>query len=366
MRTTPSKNSRSTRAEKTISNSVIVAFEGYSTEPKYFKKIKESKLFPGSRIELVPLWRDFSEIGNSHPLLVVEYLKDNQSWINSKGNKCPVNLFLTKYLHTVARKYAALKEEFYPEQQNEGLRFNPKFEYLEETKKCLRDELRGKNKIDSEEMVDIDEAIPILNAVMKSRHSDYSFDGEVTAHSILFKKPCNFGRNQFVMVVDRDQQSFSIEDVERVMSTCSNNGYHLIVSNPNFELWLAMHFKDYRREEMLECIQEMAELKYDAGKTKKQLKGRAPGPIEYLEKIHPGYKKNEDFEWVGRNGVARAIENSKELCTKLDGLVGEIRSDDLSAVGTNMAELFELLSGEKSYWIDCKTTPRGITTRRSR
>lgn len=279
-------------------------------------------------------------------------MKDNQSWINSKGNKCPVKLFLTKYLRTVAHAYTALKEKFYPEQQNEGLRFNPKFEYLEKTKACLRDELSSKDKIDSQGMVDIDEAIPILNAVMGSHYRDYSFDGVITVHSREFKKPCDFGRNQFVAVVDRDQQSFSKEDVRCVMNICTNNGYHLIISNPNFELWLAMHCVDYRKEEMLECIQKMAILKYDAGKTKKELGGRTLGPIEYLEKIHPGYKKNEDFEWVGKKGVARAIENSKELCTKLDVLVGEIRSDDLSAVGTNMKELFELLSGDPTYWID--------------
>ena len=55
------------------------------------------------------------------------------------------------------------------------------------------------------------------------------------------------------------------------------------------------------------------------------------------------YRKDDDFEWVTRMDIARALSNSKELCTDLKLLIKELSTYDLSSVGTNMNELFALL-----------------------
>ena len=55
------------------------------------------------------------------------------------------------------------------------------------------------------------------------------------------------------------------------------------------------------------------------------------------------YRKDDDFEWVTRMDIARALANSKELCTDLKLLTKELSTYDLSSVGTNMNELFALL-----------------------
>ncbi len=55
------------------------------------------------------------------------------------------------------------------------------------------------------------------------------------------------------------------------------------------------------------------------------------------------YHKDDDFEWVTRMDIARALSNSKELCTDLKLLTKELSTYDLSSVGTNMNELFALL-----------------------
>ena len=55
------------------------------------------------------------------------------------------------------------------------------------------------------------------------------------------------------------------------------------------------------------------------------------------------YRKDDDFEWVTRADIVRALSNSKELCTDLKLLTKELSTYDLSSVGTNMNELFALL-----------------------
>lgn len=45
------------------------------------------------------------------------------------------------------------------------------------------------------------------------------------------------------LVIDRDKQSWTIEEIASVAQVCVQKGYYLAVSNPCFELWLLLHIK---------------------------------------------------------------------------------------------------------------------------
>ena len=45
------------------------------------------------------------------------------------------------------------------------------------------------------------------------------------------------------LIIDRDKQSWTIEEIAEVAQVCVQKGYYLAVSNPCFELWLLLHIK---------------------------------------------------------------------------------------------------------------------------
>ncbi|MGL4652845.1 RloB family protein [Cetobacterium sp.] len=56
------------------------------------------------------------------------------------------------------------------------------------------------------------------------------------------KEKDGFLEDEIYLVVDRDADSFTEEQLKSVKDGCIENGYQLILSNPNFELWLLFHF----------------------------------------------------------------------------------------------------------------------------
>ncbi len=42
-------------------------------------------------------------------------------------------------------------------------------------------------------------------------------------------------------MIDRDKQSWTVEEIAEVAQVCYQKGYYLAVSNPCFELWLLLH-----------------------------------------------------------------------------------------------------------------------------
>ncbi len=60
--------------------------------------------------------------------------------------------------------------------------------------------------------------------------------------------------NELWMVVDRDKQNVSKEQLEEIICNCKKKGYNLALSNPTFELWLLLHITDiapYNKEKLL-------------------------------------------------------------------------------------------------------------------
>jgi hypothetical protein len=129
--------------------------------------------------------------------------------------------------------------------------------------------------------------------------------------------------NELWMVVDRDKQNVSKDQLIEIIENCIKEDYNLALSNPTFEFWLLLHLTDielYDRELLL-----------SNPKTNKK---------RYLEKelskLLGGYNKKkihfEKFEQGVKNAVSRAkklpIENMAiidELGTSVCLLVEKIK-----------------------------------------
>lgn len=55
--------------------------------------------------------------------------------------------------------------------------------------------------------------------------------------------------DEVCLIVDRDSNSFIEEQYIKVVHECEEKGFHLYLSNPNFELWLLFHFIESLSEE---------------------------------------------------------------------------------------------------------------------
>ncbi|OQX97074.1 MAG: hypothetical protein B6I24_09945 [Bacteroidetes bacterium 4572_128] len=127
--------------------------------------------------------------------------------------------------------------------------------------------------------------------------------------------------NELWMVVDRDKQNVSKEQLERIFSKCKEKGYNIALSNPTFELWLLFHITDianYNKEKLLN--------------NEKVNKNRRFLDKE-LSNLNGGFKKNnlkfDDFY----DGINDAIERAKELPTNNNEL--------LNKLGTSVSILVE-------------------------
>ena len=249
---------RSKRQQLKTRGNIVIAFEGYETEPGYFIALRDSRMFPDSKLTPVPLKRDESKVEESNPVQVMAYLRKNQEWIESEDDYCPTDIFLTIYVRHVANEYPDLKEILNHKNKNKKEERYPNFG---NTKRELREELDSHGLILPDDKVDINDSLNDLNTYMNNKYPGYAFDLHLFPN--IFERPCNFGENHYVMVVDRDQVSFKPKDVNTVLKGCSERGYMLIVTSPCFELWVAMHFEKYSKDEMLEHVRDYVVKVYD-------------------------------------------------------------------------------------------------------
>ena len=118
--------------------------------------------------------------------------------------------------------------------------------------------------------------------------------------------------NELWMVVDRDKQNVSEEQLNAIIDKCEKEGYNLALSNPTFELWLLMHksdLKGYSKEELLNNEK--------VNKTRRFID-------KELSTILGGYnKKNLKFENF-ETGIKDAIQRANEFPTDNNSLLKEL------------------------------------------
>lgn len=129
------------------------------------------------------------------------------------------------------------------------------------------------------------------------------------------------------IVVDRDSNNFSQEQLDEIVNQCDSKEYRLVLSNPNFDLWLLMHLVEiatYSEEEIL---------KNKRISTKKRFVDSEVGKHSVPE----GYRgKKVDFEKFV-NHIGYAIRQSKEYATTFP----ELNNHMGSQIGLLVEKLFE-------------------------
>lgn len=129
------------------------------------------------------------------------------------------------------------------------------------------------------------------------------------------------------MVIDRDKDSFTEAQYDKVIDFCQKNNINLYVSNPNFELWLYMHFASFDKENKQDLIENR----------KISKNGR-----RYIEKrLHDEceYRKNSfDFK-VFEPKIKEAIKREKTLTENINEIKNEL--------GTNVGILVDKMMKEK-------------------
>jgi len=106
------------------------------------------------------------------------------------------------------------------------------------------------------------------------------------------------------LVINRDKQSWTLEEIAEVAQVCLQKGYYLALSNPCFELWLLLHIKSLE-EYSDDILQEFLE-------NKKVTASRTRLEKELILLLGSYNKSNLDTSpFLGL--VQKAIERAKKL-----------------------------------------------------
>jgi hypothetical protein len=120
--------------------------------------------------------------------------------------------------------------------------------------------------------------------------------------------------NELWMVVDRDKQNVSKNQLKEIIERCDSSGYNLALSNPTFEFWLLLHLTSIET--------------YDKNLLLSNSKANPKSKKRYLEKelsnLLDGYNKNKINFQKFQHGIKDAVNRSKELPTQNNTIIEEL------------------------------------------
>ncbi len=137
-----------------------------------------------------------------------------------------------------------------------------------------------------------------------------SIDGRSSPRDVIklldkFKKEYRIREDdELWLVIDRDKQSWGIEQIKEVAQSSNQKGYYFGLSNPCFELWILLHLTE---------IKEYSESqKKDLFENKKVNKNRTKLESEIIRLNGSYNKSNPDLAKIIPN-VQNAIEQAKQI-----------------------------------------------------
>lgn len=136
-----------------------------------------------------------------------------------------------------------------------------------------------------------------------------SLRGESSPQSVLrnldnFKKEYKLREDdQLWMLIDRDVQSWSVKNLKDCKAKCRQKKYKLCLSNPNFEIWILLHFCDIHEL----SPEEKLNLQRNA-----KIGSRSHIEIKIIESIGSYNKSNLNLELIYSN-LEIAINNNLKL-----------------------------------------------------
>lgn len=274
----------------------FIASEGAKTEPTYFKKLNESLI--KENVTIINILRDYASQGHSNPTDVIKLL---QTFIDNSSDEVTVGELKNKLSNW--------------DHENPG-RIDLQNTFLKLDQMYKKDNYRIQSK-------ELDSVFMTLFKNEAYEDMATNFEKYFTAQDVTYSST----RDSLNMAVDRDKDSFTEEQYDKVVDFCKKNHVNLYISNPNFELWLLMHFDEFDSENEEDLLKN----------EKRTKSGR-----RYLEKrLHDicGYRKNDirfnDLE----PGIKNAIKREKRFTEDITRIKNEL--------GTNVGLLVEQMIKEK-------------------
>ncbi len=274
----------------------FIASEGSTTEPKYFEKLNESLI--KENVTVINILRDYANQGHSNPTHVIKLL---QTFIDNSANEVKVGELKSKLSN-------------WDHENPSKIDLNSAFTKLD-----------GMYKDDNYRIPykDLDSVFMYLFKNEAYEDIAKNFEKYFEAQDVTYSSDVD----SLNMVVDRDKDSFTEEQYDKVVEFCKKNNVNLYVSNPSFELWLYMHFDEFESENKEDLIINR----------KMNNSGR-----RYIEKrLHDvcGYRKSslnfKEFE----PGIRNAIRREKGLTEDITKIKNEL--------GTNVGLLVNKMIKEK-------------------
>lgn len=143
----------------------------------------------------------------------------------------------------------------------------------------------------------------------------------------------------FGVMIDRDYDTHSVTQMNKIARECKEKGYRFFVTTPCIEFWLLMHLVDV-------CSEYKDDMQAFRNNIKKSKKHTFTS-FEVSKIAGHSKKISEDiFKKFYLSKVDFAIRQVKEsFSTNIDELIGTDESDDMKKgkLGTNLPELFDLL-----------------------
>ena len=298
----------------------FLAFEGVQTEVIYFDGvcINKEELNISPSIELVPLLRHYPHIGWSNPLKIFERVKSCLNNLShSQRNVYSFVNAITDYFCENAKKITNNDDREILLDIIEKI-FYTKFD------------LKLDDNIDFSDEDLILKIITIFVTISQNymvENIPNFIEAQFQTYDSNFDRVC--------LIVDRDKNSFTNSQYEKLLEKCKEINFDLYISNPCFEFWLLLHFDEVNELD----FNKMKDNKKDIiiinefGKVEKITYAE-----DQLKTIFPNYKKNSfDFN-ILKKRIPKAILNANKFETDIE------RMKD--SIGSNIGKLFEALQDE--------------------
>ena len=183
-------------------------------------------------------------------------------------------------------------------------------------------------------------------ALKKEFEKDLEMAGIDYSYSLFLKKyKCNNSDNDndvFGIVIDRDWQTHTPEQLKMVYEKCKNNGYMFFISNPCFEFWLLLHLKNVKIEYASQLNDFLKNEKVSSKHTFTSKK------ISELAN-HSKTISTSTFQKYYLPNIDVACDRAyKYFTVDCDELIGANKGDEseLGSLGTNLPKLFSVLKNK--------------------
>jgi hypothetical protein len=129
--------------------------------------------------------------------------------------------------------------------------------------------------------------------------------------------------NELWMIIDRDKQNVSEQQIRKIIDSCNSKGYNIALSNPAFELWLLLHFKDIDQYSEIELLKN------------RKISANRRFIEKEVSKLADGYSKsNLKFERF-KDGIYDALNRANNLENNITELINKL--------GTNINILVDII-----------------------